>query len=806
MTVDQIAKMRDYNLQDDGTSNPIASVFAYIFNNELAYVNTRDFVITDDDNQLIHAIKPNIEDPVNQARYPFKIMTGFYGNIQYVEALYDMNNFKRAVKDLFTDSGLINQDQENMIMKWASGIRNQTVKPKQPGPYFKDTIMPIPKQPVEERRSDGLHHASPIDQVTLTNKLDNIVVPLIEGSDLDAIKLVKNRYKIVTKNVDDFPAIFKSIIEGVGKDLYMASLADAHGFAMYNPSVPITMDLFIEHAKELMPNKKNTEKGLVLYVEAFNVRTEYYFDILFNIEDPIKWSKEISSSINSFLSGRNDLNISGSAISATINSSVSASTVQEFVNFANTLDIEKVTFKLGNASLEYKTNKDPAAFIEGVINAMPDVNGSTLNGSVAAVSATGASVVYTLKVKYYNEAECPCKIGDTFYTTLAEAFNVGVDIVMQNDTAEDVTVPAGKTVNLNLNGHTISNKSGHTIVNNGTLIISGEGTIDNITHAKASIYTTNGASTTILSGNITRSQEAGVSKNNNGGNSYYVIRNEGTTIIGAEGAENNITVIGDGKYSSLICNEINDTTGKTEADAAHMIIYGGTFNGGLNTVKNGDLASMEIYGGTFINYAQHSLLNWNTCLIAGGTFQAIDLPVIANGEYGDAHGDLTITNGVFESGSVDCLTVVTNYPCTDIKVSGGTFSSDPSAYVTSGYLATANEAGKYVVTEKPAQQVAEEEIDSFLEGLDYEGVIVEADPDTNNTYNILTSTGSITDCGLIDTVASINGMTSIVVSNGTDEVTYTAGEDLEVFKAQVDALVPQNNTAEEVIFTMTVNM
>lgn len=806
MTVDQIAKMRDYNLQDDGTGKPIATVFSYIFNNELAYVNTKDFVITDDDNELIHAIKPNIEDPVNQARYPFKIMTGFYGNIQYVEALYDMTNFKKVIKDLFTDTGLITEDQESMILKWAGGIRNQTVRPKQPGPYFKDTVLPIPQPPVIERRNDGLHHASPIDQTTLTNKLNDIIIPLIESSDLDAEKIVKNRYKISTKVLDNFPDIFKSIIEGVGEDLYMASLADAHGFALYNPSVPITVEKFVDHAKELMPTKRNTEKGLVLYIEAFGVRTEYYFDIFYDVEDPVKWSKEISSSVSSFLSGRTDLSISGSAVNATIDSNVSASTVQEFVDFANTLDIEKVTFKLGNTSLEYKINEDPTTFIEGVINAMPDTNGTSLNGSVAAVSATGASVVYTLKVKYYNEAECPCKIGDTFYTTLAEAFNVGGDIIMQNDTAEDVIVPADKIVNLNLNGHTITNKSSHTIVNNGTLVISGDGTIDNVTHAKASIYTTNGASTTILSGNITRSQEAGVSKSDNGGNSYYVIRNEGTTIIGAEDADNNITVIGDGKYSSLICNEINDTTGKTKADAAHMTIYGGTFNGGLNTVKNGDLASLEIYGGTFINYAQHSLLNWNTCLIAGGTFQATDLPVIANGEYEDSHGDLTITNGIFESGTADCLTVVTSYPCTNIKVSGGTFSSDPSAYVTSGYLAVANEEGKYVVTVKPAEQVAEEEIDSFLESLNYEGVMVEADENENNTYNVTTSTGSITDCGLIDTVASIDGVTSIVVSNGADEVTYTAGDDLEAFKTQVDALVPQNNTADEVTLTMTVNM
>ena len=137
-----------------------------------------------------------------------------------------------------------------------------------------------------------------------------------------------------------------------------------------------------------------------------------------------------------------------------------------------------------------------------------------------------------------------------------------------------------------------------------------------------------------------------------------------------------------------------------------------------------------------------------------------------------------------------------------IKVYGGTFSSDPSTYVAAGYEAVANAEGKYVVSEKSAEQ----KVEDVLSGASTEDVTITADEAEANTYNITTSSGSIASTGIFEDLAAIDGMTSIVVTDGETTVTYNAGEDIEAFKASVDALVPQDNTDAEVTLTMTVNV
>ena len=46
-----------------------------------------------------------------------------------------------------------------------------------------------------------------------------------------------------------------------------------------------------------------------------------------------------------------------------------------------------------------------------------------------------------------------------------------------------------------------------------------------------------------------------------------------------------------------------------------MTINGGTFGGGLNTIKNDDYGELTIKGGTFSSYAQACLLNWNVATV-----------------------------------------------------------------------------------------------------------------------------------------------------------------------------------------------
>ena len=220
----------------------------------------------------------------------------------------------------------------------------------------------------------------------------------------------------------------------------------------------------------------------------------------------------------------------------------------------------------------------------------------------------------------------------------------GATITLKGDTCEDVTIPAGKDIILDLGGFTLTNSQGHTITNSGTLTIKGTGTVGNLTHKKAAIYNNEGGTVILNGGTYTRSQEKGADAGNSGGNSYYNIVNLGDMTI-----HDGVEVTSGGHYSSLIENGFYNGTGKTTDPT--LTIHGGTFSGGLNTVKNDDRGVLEIKGGTFTNVSQAAVLNWNEATIEGGEFQANAgaQAVILNGHIDDTmdQGKLTINGGSF---------------------------------------------------------------------------------------------------------------------------------------------------------------
>ena len=270
-------------------------------------------------------------------------------------------------------------------------------------------------------------------------------------------------------------------------------------------------------------------------------------------------------------------------------------------------------------------------------------------------------------------------------------------------------------VSLNLNGKKITNRSGHTITvkKNASLTITGSGTVDNVTHGKAPIW--NEGTVTLNGGSYIRSEEAGASADDSGDNSYYALVNHGTMTINS-----GVSVIQNGHFSSLLENgyfsyNSNDASSgyveKINAANPTLTINGGTFTGGLNTVKNDDGGVVTINGGTFSNTSQAAVLNWNKATINGGSF-TVDVAgqnCIINGAYSSSSsaqdlGDLTITGGNFTSeGEAACIF---NY-FTDVKpvITGGTFSSNVSDYCAEGYQ-TATIGGKTVVVTDTADPVA----------------------------------------------------------------------------------------------------
>lgn len=278
-------------------------------------------------------------------------------------------------------------------------------------------------------------------------------------------------------------------------------------------------------------------------------------------------------------------------------------------------------------------------------------------------------------------------IGSVEYATLQLAIdNVSdsetVDLV--KSVTESVTIPVSKNFTLNLGSNTLTNTDGnHTINNKGTVTIIGTGTIDNISNEKAALW--NEGTCTLTGNTYTRSQENGQSTTESGGNSYYTIVNHGTMTI-----NDGTTVTQNGKYSSLLENGWYNGSQNTSGSESVLTIEGGTFTGGLNTIKNDDYGKLTINNGSFTSMAQSALLNWNDATITNGTFTADETSqsVVINGylttETNMDKGSLNIQGGTYSVGTPEAksagVTAISlmgqTEHCGTINISGGTLNGD----------------------------------------------------------------------------------------------------------------------------------
>lgn len=288
---------------------------------------------------------------------------------------------------------------------------------------------------------------------------------------------------------------------------------------------------------------------------------------------------------------------------------------------------------------------------------------------------------------------------------LAPSANVSVKLTA--DTQKDVVIPANTTVTLDLNGHNLTNVSGHTITNNGNLTVTGSGTVDNISDGKGALVNKVGAIATLNGGTFTRSQEAGTYEPDlANGNSWYTVKNYGTMTINA-GATVTTRLTDDngnavGGHSSLIANgwqNANDLTNNPRNDNqnALLTVNGGTFIGGINTVKNDGYSELVFNNGTCTNYTQAAFQNHNIATINGGSFVAeshwsiYNCPCNANSD----KGELTITGGSF-TGNIAHVKADYGF----IKISGGTYSVNPTAYVADTHIVRKDGDAQFTVVAK----------------------------------------------------------------------------------------------------------
>ena len=288
---------------------------------------------------------------------------------------------------------------------------------------------------------------------------------------------------------------------------------------------------------------------------------------------------------------------------------------------------------------------------------------------------------YGVKIKANLAAEVLDAQGNTVgaYDTLTAAITAaqnGDTVVLLKNVTENVTISADKTITLDLNGKKLTNADEQdtiTVALGASLTVTGTGTVDNVTHGKAAVY--NKGTVTLADGTYERSAEAGKDANDAGGNSFYTVLNHGNMTVEADVVVNN-----KGKYSSLFENGYYNYSNRDGVVNPTLTIKGGTFDGGLNTIKNDDNATLTIKDGTFQNYTQAAFQNHNIATVEGGTFigggsakAVLQCGVCSTADEEHDKHQLTISSGYF-FGEIT-KTVGT------ISITGGTFSSDPSVYV-----------------------------------------------------------------------------------------------------------------------------
>ena len=383
-----------------------------------------------------------------------------------------------------------------------------------------------------------------------------------------------------------------------------------------------------------------------------------------------------------------------------------------------------------------------------------------------------------------NEDESSSAVVPFAELTIQEQINAAEDgvqtrITLQGDLSEDVTIPAEKNILLDLGGHKITNKAGHTITNNGTLTIEGTGTVDNITHGKAAVYNNVGGTVTLNGGSYTRSKETGQPTDGSAKNSYYNIVNWGDMTI-----NDGVEVTQNGNFSSMIENGFYD--GSKQSTNPKLTINGGTFSGGLNTVKNDDRGVLEIVDGMFTNVSQAAVLNWNNATIDGGTFQANTdaQAVILNGQIDDAMdvGKLTINGGSFTaSGSGTVIQEMTNgaESIGTVEINDGTFATGNGKIIalTAGHEDKAQiniVKGSFSTADADAKSALAQYVDPSSELDTATGTVTELPAEraaaSVGTKNFKTLAAAIN--------AAQTGDTVVLKQNVTESVTVPAGKEI----------------------------
>ncbi len=419
--------------------------------------------------------------------------------------------------------------------------------------------------------------------------------------------------------------------------------------------------------------------------------------------------------------------------------------------------------------------------------------------------------------------------GSSGYKTLSAAVDAaatGDTITLLTDISEDVTIPEGKDITLDLAGHTMTVPSDCGIEVLGLLTVTDTGESGTITCTDTPIRVNGSGAkftlesgavistddygiyakdngTAVVNGGSISSKDAALSGNNTTGDMNFEVH--GGTITAAQGP----AIYMPGQVNLTITN--GTLNGGISLRMGQVNISGGTIN---SITENIDSPSeyygysgnawlpdaLYVFGGTYTseNATYGNSLNLN---ITGGTFNCLnnqgsaiaiyDLGKVAQEENISISGDAKLTSTSTSRKSYQVLSLgdigVTDsaYGANSGKVSttitGGTFTTDPSDYLEDDYQAVLGKDKLYTV--KPVYTVTVDE--------KIENGKVTVKPEKASMGDTVTVTAAPEEGYELDTITVTSGDQNVEVTDGTftmpaGNVTVSASFQKSVYTVSVD--------------------
>ena len=354
----------------------------------------------------------------------------------------------------------------------------------------------------------------------------------------------------------------------------------------------------------------------------------------------------------------------------------------------------------------------------------------------------------------YIVTEPVAAIGDTKYPTLADAIaaEAGGTVTLLKDVTGMAVIPSGKTVTIDLSGHTITRTvtSGENnkiypalYVNGGTLTLddTSEGktgrvlseiTDTTVSGAMSNAVYVNGGAFTLKNGALAATAAAAPA-NNTWDTAYGVYVNKSTftmengsvTVTAPDGGAYGIAILGPNGVFTMNDGAVTadgfaiSGNGSSGVGGTKITINQGTVTGGTLAIYHPQSGELKINGGTLTGKGGIETkagdttvsIDGNPTIVATGTpshsinnngnsSEGYAISVVENKNYAGG-ANVSIASGYYK-GEVRIL--VDNEVAADKKgsiiITGGYFTSDPTAYLAEGkYVIKSDKAGyTYAVT------------------------------------------------------------------------------------------------------------